>query len=367
MHVHPHARSSFRTLILSTSLALGALQVALAHADDALPLPRPDTERGTLSGSPLDKLPSNIQLISRTGMRPDWSPDQKQLVYLDKPLGQIHLYDFATKASRKVSAAFPNFGFTRVQFLVNGDLLLCGPSREVPPSKAGAGRFESVMWVYRAPFTAPPQALGTPCWEGIAVSRKTSRVAWTRSDLRFDTTPPKDFYSEIWTGDIGYDAQGRAYLHNVAKALDRSQMPYESALEVQDFRGANDEELILTGYGGPLDVFGYNLKTRQLRNYSNSPVYEEAEGISPDGKWILVERNIETVLEPGALDIWRLWLDNGHWERLTHFNRYRGNEYPFYASNPVVAPDGKRFAFQLSIDGPTEGEGNGLLIYDLSK
>lgn len=366
---HPHrlVRSSFRTLFLSASLAVGALQVAQAHADDTLPLPRPDTERGTLSGSPLDKLPANIQLISRTGMRPDWSPDQKQLVYLDKPLGQIHLYDLATKASRNVSAAFPNFGFTRAHFLVNGDLLLCGPARKVAPSKAGAGRFESVMWVYRAPFTAPPQALGTPCWEGLAVSRNTLRVAWNRSDLRFDAAPAKDFYGEIWAGDIGYNAQGRAYLQNVEKILDRSQLPYEGTIEAQNFRGAGDEELILTGYGGPMDVFGYNLKTHQMRNYSNSPVYEEAESVAPDGKWMLVERNIETVSEPGALDIWRLWLDNGHWERLTHFNRYRGTEHPFYASNPVISPDGKRFAFQMSIDGPTEGEGNGLLIYDLSK
>jgi hypothetical protein len=351
--------------IVFSAALLGSCAGTASAADEG-PLPRPDTERGTLTGSPLDHLPKHIQLISRIGMRPDWSPDQKQLAYLDKPLGQIYLFDFATRTGRNISAAFPNFGFLRAHFLVNGDLLLCGPARKVPPSDAGAGRSEGVMWVYRAPFTAPPQALGTPCWEGLAVSRNTLRVAWNRSNLQLGSAPPKDFYSEIWTGEIGYDARGQAYLSKVAKVLDRSQLPFEGVVEAQNFRGDGDIELILTGYGLNCEVMGYNLSTGELRNYSNSPVYEEAEGVAPDGKWMLVERNIETTYEPGALDIWRLWLDGGHWERMTHFNRYRGEKYPVYASNPVVSPDGKRFAFQMSIDGTTEGEGNGVLIYELS-
>jgi Tol biopolymer transport system component len=65
--------------------------------------------------------------------------------------------------------------------------------------------------------------------------------------------------------------------------------------------------------------------------------------------------------EPGPLDIWRLGLDDGTWERMTHFNRYA----PFYASNPTVSPDGDQLAFQLSIDSDTEGEGAGILVMDL--
>jgi hypothetical protein len=34
---------------------------------------------------------------------------------------------------------------------------------------------------------------------------------------------------------------------------------------------------------------------------------------------------------------------------------------------PDLDPDGRSFAFQLSIDGPTEGEGAGLLIFDLDR
>jgi len=31
-----------------------------------------------------------------------------------------------------------------------------------------------------------------------------------------------------------------------------------------------------------------------------------------------------------------------------------------------VAPDGERFAFQLSIDGDSEGQGDGILLSDLA-
>jgi Tol biopolymer transport system component len=98
-------------------------------------------------------------------------------------------------------------------------------------------------------------------------------------------------------------------------------------------------------------------------NYSNSPVYEEVEGIAPDGSYALVERDLESTATPGPLDIWRLPLDgSGAFERLTFFNRYRGGHY---ASNPTVSPDGRTIAFQLSFDGPVEGEGQGILLFDI--
>ena len=97
-------------------------------------------------------------------------------------------------------------------------------------------------------------------------------------------------------------------------------------------------------------VWLLDLASGAVRNYSNSPVYEEVEGVSPDGEWALVERDLESVAVPSTLDVWRLSLDgNATWERLTYFNRYRGG---YYASNPTVHPKGGRFAFQLSFDGP---------------
>ena len=74
---------------------------------------------------------------------------------------------------------------------------------------------------------------------------------------------------------------------------------------------------------------GLDLATGAVRNYSNSPVYEEVEGLAPDGAWALVERDLESTAIPGPLDIWRLSLDGSStWERLTFFNRYRGGCTP---------------------------------------
>jgi hypothetical protein len=336
--------------------------------DAAEQLPRVDAERGSRAGSPLDELPAHVHLVSPFGMRPDWSPDGRTLAFLDRPLGRVFLADVASGAARAVTEAETSFGFLRAHFLANGDLLLCGPARAVDASRPEAGRFEGVLWIQRAPFRVAPRSLGMPCWEGVATSRRSLRIAWNRSDVRFTEASPRDFVGEIWTGEVGYDERGDPYLFGVEKAFDRASLPYAGVPEVQGFRGARDRELVFTGYGREgIEVFGYDTRTRELRNYSNSPVYEEAEGLSPDGSWILVERNVESTSEPGALDIWRLWLGAGRWERLTHFNRYRGEQFPWYASNPVVSPDGRRFAFQLSIDGPTEGEGKGILIYELTR
>jgi hypothetical protein len=215
----------------------------------------------------------------------------------------------------------------------------------------------------------PPQALGLPCWEGLAPSRTAMRIAWNRSDIDYTSPDLVDRVvngvSEIWTGELGF-LRGAMVVTNVLRALDRSAVSPIAVLEAQGFRPRAEREIIFTAYahqGG--EVMGVDLKTGSVRNYSNSAVYEEAEGVAPDGRTVLVERDLESTAVPGPLDIWELALDgSGSFRRLTHFNRYRGG---YYASNPTWSPDGRSFAFQLSIDGRTEGEGSGLLIFDLDR
>jgi hypothetical protein len=332
-----------------------------------------DPEKGTRDGSPLDDLPPHITLVADFGMRPDWSPDGTALLYLDRaPLGDVWQIDVETRATRKLTGHFPHRGFTRAQYLKNGDVLLCGPTSGPLPTaeRPEAGRFTGVLSILRTSRPLrPPQPLGMPCWEGIVASRASMRIAWNRSDIDYTAADLIDRVingvSEIWTGQIRF-VGGRAALVNVAKRADRTAVSAIAVLEGQGFRPRAEDELIFTAYahqGG--EVMGLDLATGAVRNYSNSPVYEEVEGLSPDGAWALVERDLESVAIPGPLDIWRLSLDgSATWERLTFFNRYRGG---WYASNPTVHRSGRRFAFQLSIDGPTEGEGDGLLLFDLDR
>lgn len=330
-----------------------------------------DPDRGTLDGTPLDDLPPHIDVLTDFGLRPDWSPDGERLIFLDRaPLGDVFELDVATGVTRRLTGGFEHIGFSRAHYLPTGDVLLCGPTSGPLPSdtRPEAGRFTGVMSAFLAPFEKPPQPLGISCWEGLASSDASLRIAWNRSDI--DYTDPdlvdRVVYgiSEIWTGELRYE-DDRVSLVNVARAIDRTAVSPIAVLEVQDFRAGTDE-LIFTAYaheGG--EVMGVDLSTGVVTNYSQSSVYEEAESVAPDGAWVLVERDLESNAIPGPLDIWLLPLDGSEaWDRLTHFNRYRGG---WYASNPAVSPDGRHFAFQLSIDGDVEGEGRGLLLFDIGQ
>jgi len=361
------AHRSFSTIFLVLALA-GAMLVATAARAQLI-----DPEKGTLDGSPLDDLPPHIRLVTDFGMRPDWSPDGSALLFLDRaPLGDVWRIDVASGAVRPLTAHFEHRGFARAQYLKNGDVLLCGPTSGPLPTaeRPEAGRFTGVLSVLRAAYPRRrPQPLGVSCWEGVVASRSEMRIAWNRSDIDYTASDLVERVvfgiSEVWTGELRF-LRGQAVLLDVARAVDRTAVSPIAVLEAQGFRPRAEREIVFTAYahqGG--EVMGVDLASGVVSNYSNSPLYEEAEGVSPDGRSVLVERDLESTAIPGPLDIWLLSLDGlSTWQRLTYFNRYRGG---WYASNPTWNRDGRGFAFQLSFDGATEGEGRGLLLFDLDR
>jgi hypothetical protein len=357
-----------RAVITTVALLSSLLAVAPSQAFDPHD-PSLDPEKGTLSGSPVDDLPAYIEQVLPTGMRPTWSPDGRYLLYLDAPLGDVWRLDLRTGTRRNLTGDLQTYGFTRAHYLPNGDLVLCGPAEAPTSGGAEEGRFEGVLWALAKPYNGRVVPLGRPCWEGIAVSRTQNRIAWNESDIDF--TSPQGIAgaaigkSEIWMADVVRDG-GRLKLVNVQRVVTRWESQPDAPIEVQDFRGPGDRELVFTAYAHLNgEVMGYDVPTGTTTNYSNRPFYEEAEGVAPDGSFVMVERDLMTTPIPGALDIWRLPLDGGlgSWQRVTHFNRYAG----YGASNPVVSPDGKRIAFQLSLADGAEGEGSGLFVLDLTR
>ena len=354
-------------LLLLATIAAAALAPCPAAAQLI------DPEKGTLDGSPLDDLPPHIRLVADFGMRPDFSPDGRALLFLDRaPLGDVWRIDLASGAVRPLTTHFTHRGFARAQYLANGDVLLCGPTSGPLPSeqRPEAGRFTGVLSVLRSAYpNRAPQSLGLPCWEGVVASRSDLRIAWNRSDIDYTSPNLVDRVvfgiSEIWTAELRF-LRGQAIATGITRAVDRTAVSPVAVLEAQGFRPRAEREVIFTAYahqGG--EVMGIDLTTGAVRNYSNSPLYEEAECVSPDGRTVLVERDLESTAIPGPLDIWELPLDgSGAFRRLTYFNRHRGG---WYASNPTWSRDGRSFAFQLSIDGDTEGEGAGLLLFDLDR
>ena len=332
-------------------------------------VPKGDPERGSRTGSPLNDLPENVDAVTDFGQRPDWSPDGRSIVFLDgSPLGDVWTLDVASGRTRNLTEDLDGLRFSRAYYLSNGDLLLCGPTSGPTPSeeRPEGGRFTGVMSVLRAPYEQAPEPLGMPCWEGIATATNSMRIAWNRSDI--DYTDPDlvervvNGITEIWTAEIR-DVDGRAAVVHPRKVLDRDAFGRFAVFEVQDFRPPAERELLLTAYAfQSSEVLGLDLESGVVRNYSNSSAYEEAEGVAADGSAVFVERDLAYEgVDPGPLDIWRLDLERTRWERVTHFNAYA----PHYASNPVVSPDGRRLAFQLSIDGESEGRGDGILLMDL--
>jgi hypothetical protein len=351
-------------LALLISLVAAAPGQAFNPSDPSL-----DPEKATRSGSPVDDLPPYIRQVLPTGMRPAWSPDGGALVYLDAPLGDVWRLDLRTGARRNLTGHLQAPGFTRAHYLPNGDLVLCGPRTAPAPDDSEPGRFDGVLWALPTPYAGPVVPLGRPCWEGIAVSRTHHRIAWNESDINFTSTEgivgAATGKSEIWMGDVVGGPQRTPHLANVQRVVTRWESVPDAPIEVQDFRGPDDRELIFTAYAHLTgEVMGFDRQTRRTVDYSNRPFYEEAEGVAPDGSFVLVERDLMVSPIPGALDIWRLSLDGtATWQRLTHFNRYRG----YGASNPVVSPDGRQVAFQLSVTDGAEGEGSGLFLLDLTR
>ncbi|MBW2405010.1 MAG: hypothetical protein JRF42_14680 [Deltaproteobacteria bacterium] len=285
--------------MLNSAIVLATIAALVFVPAPAIGQPPGDPDRGTLDGSPLDDLPTHISVLTDFGSRPDWSPDGERLIFIDgAPLGDVLELNVATGETRNLTDSFEHMGFTRAYYLPTGDVLLCGPTSGPRPTDAlpEAGRFTGVMSVLLAPFENAPQPLGMPCWEGMATSDVSPRIAWNRSDI--DYTDPdllsrvRDGISEIWTGELHYEDE-HVLLENVELVIDRTAVLPIAVLEVQDFRAGTDE-LIFTAYayaGG--EVMGVDLSTGLVTNYSQSPLYEEVEGIAPNGAWVLVERDLD--------------------------------------------------------------------------
>ena len=308
------------------------------------------------TGSPEDHLPSNITQLTAFGERASWSPDGERIAFMSKSFGDAFVVDIKTKMIRLLTH-YPNPGYLRVQYLPNGDLFLIG-ARAFADIQTTRSR-DQEMWVMKADGRDRPVALDHKISEGVAISRKSARIAWSNTHGQYPDLLAEG-ESVIYTGDIVYEG-GQPKLANKKEVL-RAKAP-ECTLEAQDFR-KNDTELIYTCYRSPFaDVFGVNLDTKAVTTYRKlAGEYNEVEGIFPDGEHTLVESSREQMKHnSNFIDIWKLKLEANS----TDFVRMtRWGDYPGYkASNPVVSPDGRSFAFQSARNTDPAGVGYGLFLF----
>ena len=328
---------------------------SLLFATDVLP-------QSKKSGSPETNLPANITELTGFGERAVWSPDGKRIAFMSKSFGDAFEIDLATKRIRLLTGHFRHEGFLRVHYLKNGDFFLIGARKFTDISSTRARDQE--MWVMKADARTPPVALGHKISEGVAVSQQRMRIAWTNTAGQYPDLLQKG-ESVLYVADVVY-RDGKPELSGKTEIL-RGQAP-ECTLEAQDFRN-DDTELIYTCYRPPYaDVLGVDLKTRKVTTYRKLPgEYNEVEGISPDGKWTLVESSREQGgperQNSKYIDLWKLKLEpnSTDFTRMTRWGDYEG----YKASNPAVSPDGAWMAFQSARNDEPAGVGHGIFLMKL--
>jgi hypothetical protein len=315
------------------------------------------------SGNPLDHLPGNIEILTHFGERADISPDNRRVAFMSKSFGDAFVIDLETRVIRCLTCNVPGAAFLRVMHLITGDYILIGPEhfKDIRTSR----RADNELWFLSKEPGSKPVRFNQGMSEGAAVSKKSLKIAFSETAGQNPGLPKG--HSRLITAEV--DVANRRLVNQ--------KVVYESksnacTIEAQDFYD-NDAKMIFTCYE-PKDrasVMGIDLKTGQVENMSKQPgMYNEPEGIFPDGRYTLVEadRQVRTLGGRGGsrqIDIWKLRLDGSgkDFQRLTRFNDYEG----FKASNPVVSTDGRFMAFQVARSADEAGVGYGILRYWLKK
>lgn len=316
-------------------------------------------------GSPLDHLPKTMEVITHFGERADFSPDNRQIAFMNKSFGDAFVINLGTRVIRCLTCSVPGAAFLRIMHLSDGNYILIGPERftDIRTSR----RRDNELWFLSKEPGSRPVKLGQKMSEGAAISKKRLRMSWSETEAQFPDLP-RD-YSRLVVADIEYSGR--------TPKLVNKKTVYESKdascrLEAQDFYD-DDTKLTFTcyrpkGLGG---VMGLDLKTGKVTDFSQAPnVYNEVEGIFPDGKYTLVESSKQVDTLGGQhgsreIDIWKLRLDGTGKDffRVTHFNDYEG----WKASNPVVSTDGRHIAFQIAHTADEAGVGYGIILMDVSR
>jgi hypothetical protein len=309
-------------------------------------------------GSPLDQLPKDMEVLTHFGERADFSPDNQRIAFMSKSFGDAFVIDLKTRITRCLTCSVPGAAFLRIMHLSDGNYILIGPERfsDIQTSR----RRDNELWYLSKEPGSKPVKLGQKMSEGAAISKKNLRMSWSETNAQVPELP-RD-YSRLLVADIAYSG-GTAKLVNKKTMFESKDA--SCRIESQDFYD-NDTKMTFTcyrpkGLGG---VMGLDLATGKVTDFSQAPnVYNEVEGIFPDGKYTLVD-TLGGEHGSREIDIWKLRMDGTGKElvRLTNFNDFQG----WKASNPVVSTDGRYMAFQVARTADEAGVGYGIILLRLT-
>ncbi len=313
--------------------------------------------------SPLRHLPGRMQVLTHFGERADFSPDNQRVAFMAKSFGDAFVMDLKTKVIRCLTCSIPGAAFLRVMHLSDGNYILIGPER-FSDIRTGR-RQDNQLWFLRKEPGSLPVKLNQKMSEGAAISKSSMKMAWSETSAQFPELPAS--YSRLVVAEIGY-LGGKPELRNKTTVYESKTAACR--LEAQDFFD-HDSKMTFTCYRpkGLAGVMTIDLASGRVTDHSQADgIYNEVEGVFPEGKYTLVESSKQVEMLGGEhgsrqIDIWKLKLDGTgkDFVRVTHFNDYEG----WKASNPVVSTDGKLMAFQVARAADEAGVGYGIILLHL--
>lgn len=288
---------------------LGLALATTAAVASAAPTTREESER------------REPNMVTFFGERPAFHPNSSSFAYLSKSYGDVFSYDIETGHSTLITAS-PSAGYLRAQYLIDGNLILLGPSEFTDAAETREKDIE--MWLLPA-GSIEPISLHHKIWEGVAISYDSNKISWGNSHGQYPEWIDED-ETVVFEAEIAYNETGYPSLANKREIM-RSYAP-ECQSEPQDYRH-NDTELIYTCYritpeSRVADVRGINIETGEVTVYRNvTKEYNEVEGIYPGGEYTTVEsaHDAENPDDNYAIEIYRMKLqpDSQDFVRLTWY------------------------------------------------
>src|SRR5215510_719213 len=126
---------------------------------------------------PLQRLPSNIEVLTHFGERADISPDNQRVAFMAKSFGDAMVVDLKTRRIGCLTCGVPGAAFLRVMHLVTGDYILIGPDHfeNIQISRTR----DNELWFLSKQRGSKPVRLGQKMSEGMAISKKSMKIAYS--------------------------------------------------------------------------------------------------------------------------------------------------------------------------------------------
>src|SRR5436309_11930834 len=138
-------------------------------------------------GNPLDNLPATIEVLTHFGERADISPDNQRVAFMSKSFGDAMVIDLKTRIIQCLTCNVPGAAFLRVMHLPTGDYLLIGPDHfeDIHISRTR----DNELWFLSKERGSKPIRLGQKMSEGVAISKKNNRIAYSQTHAQNSELP----------------------------------------------------------------------------------------------------------------------------------------------------------------------------------